>query len=102
MVGPYPSNAGHNRPQRLTCHAQALERLRALEPDLRRMREAVNGAEEVVRLAPARWKRRRDVERFRHAIDHLEPIVLECRDLARWAADGRRTAADYADLVLAS
>ncbi|GAA1560348.1 hypothetical protein GCM10009827_096990 [Dactylosporangium maewongense] len=67
---------------------QALERLRALEPDLGRMHEAMNGAEEVVRLAPARWKRRSDVERYRHAIDHLDPIVLECRELARWAANG--------------
>ncbi|WP_426503130.1 FUSC family protein [Dactylosporangium sp. McL0621] len=66
----------------------ALERLRGIGPHLVRMHEAMNGAEEVVTLAPARWKRRRDVERYRRALDHADSVVLECRELARWAANG--------------
>ncbi|WP_433063700.1 FUSC family protein [Dactylosporangium sp. CS-033363] len=70
--------------------ARALDRLRATEPDLARVHEAMHGAEEVVTIAPARWARRGDVERYRQAVDHVDVIVLECRELARWATDGLR------------
>jgi uncharacterized membrane protein YgaE (UPF0421/DUF939 family) len=64
----------------------ALEQLRGVEPDFAQLHEALNGAEEVVTIAPARWKRRHEVERYRRGIDYIERVVLECRELALWAA----------------
>ncbi|MDG4796615.1 FUSC family protein [Micromonospora sp. WMMD1082] len=75
----------------LTDHDQqravrALEALRGMGPDLSRMHEALSGAEEVVRLAPARWLRRQDVERFARASMHLERVIEHSRGVARRSA----------------
>ncbi|MEH1058522.1 FUSC family protein [Micromonospora sp. CPCC 206171] len=65
---------------------RALDQLSGMEPDLARMREALGGAEEVTTIAPARWRRRVDVEHYRRGIEHIDRVVLGGRALARWAA----------------
>ncbi|MER7475817.1 FUSC family protein [Micromonospora sp. NPDC000018] len=65
----------------------ALEQLRSLDSDLARLQEAVSGAEEVAVIAPVRWRRRGDVERYQHGVSHLGRVVLESRELARWVAN---------------
>ncbi|MEW2380894.1 hypothetical protein AB0873_02180 [Micromonospora sp. NPDC047707] len=64
---------------------RALEQLRGMEPDLARMHEALAGAEEVVTIAPLRWRRRRDVKRYERGCEHFDRVTLESRELARWA-----------------
>ncbi|MGN9777686.1 hypothetical protein ACTMS0_18250 [Micromonospora sp. H33] len=56
-----------------------------MEPDLARMHEALAGAEEVVTIAPARWRRRHDVKRYERGSQHFDRVALESRELARWA-----------------
>ncbi|WP_346534374.1 FUSC family protein [Micromonospora sp. DPT] len=65
---------------------RALETLRGMGPDLDRMHQALSGAEEVVSLAPARWRRRQDVERFAHGTVHLERVIEHSRGVARQSA----------------
>ncbi|MFE9958902.1 aromatic acid exporter family protein [Micromonospora sp. NPDC005299] len=65
---------------------RALDQFGAMEPDLERMHEALGGAEEVVTIAPARWRRRIDVEHYRRGIQHIDRVALGCLTLARWAA----------------
>lgn len=65
---------------------RALDRFGGMEPDITRMHEALAGAEEVTTIAPARWKRRTDVEHYRHGIQHIDRMTLGCQALARWAA----------------
>ncbi|MFG2053230.1 aromatic acid exporter family protein [Micromonospora sp. NPDC048930] len=65
---------------------RALDTLRGMGPDLDRMHQALSGAEEVVSLAPARWRRRQDVERFARATVYLERVIEHSRGLARRSA----------------
>lgn len=65
---------------------RALDTLRGLRSDLDRMHQALSGAEEVVSLAPARWRRRQDVERFARATVYLERVIEHSRGLARRSA----------------
>lgn len=65
---------------------RALDQLSGMEPDLTRMQEALAGAEEVTTIAPARWRRRTDVEHYRRGIQHIDRVSVQCRALARWAA----------------
>lgn len=65
---------------------RALTALRSMGPDLERLHEALSGAEEVVSLAPARWLRRKDVERFARANRLLERIIEHSRGVARRSA----------------
>ncbi|MFG2059279.1 aromatic acid exporter family protein [Micromonospora sp. NPDC048930] len=65
---------------------RALDQFGGMEPDLARLHEALAGAEEVTIIAPARWKRRTDVEHYRHGIQQLDRMTLACRALTRWAA----------------
>ncbi|RZU74394.1 uncharacterized membrane protein YgaE (UPF0421/DUF939 family) [Micromonospora kangleipakensis] len=65
---------------------RALDQLSGMEPDLARMHEALDGAEEVTTIAPARWRRRIDVEHYRRGIQHIDRVSVHCRALARWAA----------------
>ncbi|MEU5787818.1 FUSC family protein [Micromonospora purpureochromogenes] len=65
---------------------RALDTLRGMGPDLERMHQALSGAEEVVSLAPARWRRRQDVERFAHATVYMERVIEHSRGLARRSA----------------
>ncbi|MEU1810668.1 FUSC family protein [Micromonospora sp. WMMD1076] len=72
----------HDQPRAI----RALDTLRGLGPDLSRMHQSLNGAEEVVRLAPARWRRREDVERFADASLYLERVIEHARGVARRSA----------------
>ncbi|WBB70141.1 FUSC family protein [Micromonospora sp. WMMD812] len=65
---------------------RALDTLRGMGPDLDRMHEALSGAQEVVSLAPARWLRRQDVERFARATTHVERVIEHSRGVARRSA----------------
>lgn len=65
---------------------RALDQLRGMDADLERMHEALGGAEEVVTIAPVRWPRRRDVERYQHGIQNMDRVAFECRAMARWAS----------------
>ncbi|MGR6319890.1 FUSC family protein [Micromonospora soli] len=65
---------------------RTLDTLRSMGPELDRMHQALSGAEEVVSLAPARWRRRQDVERFAHATVYLERVIEHSRGLARRSA----------------
>lgn len=65
---------------------RALEALRSMGPDLERMHQALSGAEEVVSLAPARWLRRQDVERFARGTVQVERVIEHSRGLARRSA----------------
>lgn len=65
---------------------RALERYDGMEPDLARLHEALAGAEEVTTIAPARWRRRADVEHYRRGIQHLDRMTRGCQALTRWAA----------------
>ncbi|MFU8871744.1 FUSC family protein [Micromonospora sp. SL4-19] len=65
---------------------RARDRLRGMGDDLARLQAAMSGAQEVVTLSPVRWRRRQDVERYHHGMQRLERVILECRQVARWAA----------------
>jgi uncharacterized membrane protein YgaE (UPF0421/DUF939 family) len=64
----------------------ALDLLRDMGPALDRMHQALSGAEEVVSLAPARWLRRQDVERFARASQQVERVIEHSRGVARRSA----------------
>ncbi|MGK5671857.1 FUSC family protein [Micromonospora sp. URMC 106] len=64
----------------------ALDGLRAMEPDVQRLREALSGAQEVVTIAPARWNRRTEFERYARAITCMYWVIDDSQDLARRAA----------------
>ncbi|WP_247661978.1 aromatic acid exporter family protein [Micromonospora sp. U21] len=65
---------------------RALDTLRGMGPDLDRMHQALSGAEEVISLAPARWLRRQDVERFARASQQVERVIEHSRGVARRSA----------------
>ncbi|GGO19938.1 FUSC family protein [Micromonospora parathelypteridis] len=65
---------------------RALDSLRDMGPALDRMHQALSGAEEVVSLAPARWLRRQDVERFARASQYVERVMEHSRGVARRSA----------------
>jgi uncharacterized membrane protein YgaE (UPF0421/DUF939 family) len=65
---------------------QALDGLRAMEPDVQRLREALSGAQEVVTIAPARWNRRTEFERYARAVTCVYWVIGDSLDLARRAA----------------
>ncbi|MEU7575328.1 FUSC family protein [Micromonospora sp. NPDC049240] len=62
---------------------RALQALRGLGPDVGRLTDALAGAEEVVTIAPARWRRRRHFHRYATALRHLEQVILYTRSVAR-------------------
>ncbi|MEU1589587.1 FUSC family protein [Micromonospora sp. NPDC005710] len=73
----------------------SLQRLRSSGPDLARLSQALDGAKEVVSLAPARWQRRDDVEQFAHFAQLGERLISDAQDLARTSA----TALQYDEVV---
>ncbi|MFG1829349.1 FUSC family protein [Micromonospora chersina] len=62
---------------------RALEALRGLGPDVGRLNDALSGAQEVVTIAPARWRRRQHLHRYAAALQHLEQVILYARSVAR-------------------
>jgi uncharacterized membrane protein YgaE (UPF0421/DUF939 family) len=65
---------------------RALAALRAVSPDAERLAEAISGAQEVVKIAPVRWGRRRDFEYYAQGFEHLNRLINDCRGVARRAA----------------
>ncbi|MGY0003685.1 FUSC family protein [Micromonospora sp. I033] len=74
---------------------RALERMRGLDADVGRLNEALSGAEEVVTLAPVRWRRRAQFHRYANAAAHLERVILYARSVARRSA----TALQYGEPI---
>lgn len=62
---------------------RALDRLRTARPALDRLDEVVAAADEVVRLSPVRWRRRRALAAYRHGAEHLNRSVGNGRALLR-------------------
>ncbi|MFC0096738.1 aromatic acid exporter family protein [Micromonospora marina] len=65
---------------------RAMDGLRAMGPDVERLREALSGAEEVVTVAPARWHWRQHYERYAHGVAHLTRAITDSQNLARQSA----------------
>ncbi|MFR9775608.1 FUSC family protein [Micromonospora sp. MS34] len=74
---------------------RALEDLRALDADIGRLNEALSGADEVVTIAPARWRRRAQYHRYANGTQHLERVILYARSVARRSA----TALQYGEPI---
>ncbi|MEU1757137.1 FUSC family protein [Micromonospora matsumotoense] len=60
-----------------------LDRMRAAEPELRRLGEVIEAADEVVRFSPVRWRRRRALAAYRRGADHLDRAFRNSRSLVR-------------------
>ncbi|GLZ57800.1 FUSC family protein [Micromonospora sp. NBRC 107095] len=62
---------------------QGLRELRNLGPQIIALRDGLQAAQEVVRLAPLRWHERDSFALHAESIRHLERSVHSCRSLAR-------------------
>lgn len=62
---------------------EVLDRMRAAEPDLKRLGEAVSAADEVVRLSPVRWRRRRVLAAYRRGAEHMDRAFRNSRAMVR-------------------
>ncbi|MEV0002673.1 FUSC family protein [Micromonospora sp. NPDC050980] len=62
---------------------EVLTRMRAAEPELTRIDEVVNAADEVVRFSPVRWRRRRALAAYRRGAEHLDRAFRNSRALVR-------------------
>ncbi|MEU6076250.1 FUSC family protein [Micromonospora sp. NPDC047074] len=62
---------------------EVLDRMRAAEPELDRLSEVVDAAEEVARLSPLRWRRRRVLAAYQHGVEHMERAFRNSRTLVR-------------------
>jgi uncharacterized membrane protein YgaE (UPF0421/DUF939 family) len=60
-----------------------LDRFGDVGPELGRLHDVVEGAREVVSLAPIRWPRRQAFEHYERLVDHLERAVRNCQALMR-------------------
>ncbi|WP_420117040.1 FUSC family protein [Micromonospora sp.] len=60
-----------------------LDRMRDAEPELRRLGEVIEAADEVVRLSPVRWRRRRALAAYRQGAHHLDRAFRNSRSLVR-------------------
>jgi uncharacterized membrane protein YgaE (UPF0421/DUF939 family) len=74
---------------------RSLERMRTIDADVGRLNDALSGAEEVVTLAPIRWRRRAQFHRYAAAAQHLERVILYARSVARRSA----TALQYGEPI---
>ncbi|WP_410813196.1 FUSC family protein [Micromonospora sp. 067-2] len=62
---------------------RSLRRLRDLDPRLTALDEGLGAAQEVVRLAPLRWRDRTSLSFYTTAVRHLERSLHSCRSVAR-------------------
>ncbi|RLP99586.1 aromatic acid exporter family protein [Micromonospora sp. CV4] len=62
---------------------RSLRRLRDLDPRLTALEEGLSAAQEVVRLAPLRWRDRTSLAFYTEAVRHLERTLHSCRSIAR-------------------
>ncbi|MEV4545676.1 FUSC family protein [Micromonospora echinaurantiaca] len=60
-----------------------LDRMRATEPQLQQLSEAVTAAEEVVRFSPVRWRRRRTLAAYRRGVGHMDRAFRNSRGMVR-------------------
>lgn len=62
---------------------EILHRMRAAKPQLERLSEAVTAAEEVVRLSPVRWRRRRTLAAYGRAVEHMDRAFRNSQAMVR-------------------
>ncbi|WCN82650.1 FUSC family protein [Micromonospora sp. LH3U1] len=62
---------------------QSLATLRQLGPRLTALDEGLDAAQEVVRLAPIRWRERPSLAYYTNAVRHLERSLYSCRAITR-------------------
>ncbi|MFF0154805.1 aromatic acid exporter family protein [Micromonospora sp. NPDC005203] len=62
---------------------RCLDALRDLNPRLNSLDDGLNAAQEVVRLAPLRWRDRASLAFYTQAVRHLERSLHGCRSIAR-------------------
>ncbi|MEU1585417.1 FUSC family protein [Micromonospora sp. NPDC005710] len=62
---------------------RGLDALRTLSPRLTALDEGLDAAQEVVRLAPLRWRERPSLAFYTEAVRHLERSLNSCRSIAR-------------------
>ncbi|MEU5669931.1 aromatic acid exporter family protein [Micromonospora sp. NPDC047762] len=62
---------------------RGLGALRTLSPRLRALDEGLDAAQEVVRLAPLRWRERPSLAFYTEAVRHMERSLHSCRSIAR-------------------
>ncbi|MET7708427.1 FUSC family protein [Micromonospora sp. NPDC005413] len=62
---------------------QSLGRLRALGPRVTALNEGLDASQEVVRLAPLRWRERTSLASYTGAVRHMERSLYSSRALAR-------------------
>ncbi|MGQ5265129.1 FUSC family protein [Micromonospora sp. ZYX-F-536] len=75
--------AGALRVRDLGEAERTLRTLRDLDPRLSALGEGLSAAQEVVRLAPLRWRERNSLAFYTEAVRHLERSLHSCRSLAR-------------------
>ena len=68
----------------------ALEKARALDPQVRQMKMAVEAGRETLNVAPARWSSEGRVDRFETAAEPIDLVVRDTRVLARGAVRATR------------
>ncbi|TNH30965.1 aromatic acid exporter family protein [Micromonospora orduensis] len=62
---------------------EVLERMRGADQKLQQLGEVATAAEEVVRLSPVRWRRRRVIAAYRGGTTHMERAFRNSRGLVR-------------------
>ncbi|MEW2432240.1 FUSC family protein [Micromonospora sp. NPDC047644] len=62
---------------------RGLGALRTLSPRLTALDEGLDAAQEVVRLAPLRWRERPSLAFYTEAVRHMERSLHSCRSIAR-------------------
>ncbi|SCE77202.1 Uncharacterized membrane protein YgaE, UPF0421/DUF939 family [Micromonospora coriariae] len=62
---------------------RSLRQLRDLDPRLNALEDGLAAAQEVVRLAPLRWRDRTSLAFYTNAVRHLERSLNGCRSIAR-------------------
>lgn len=78
------SGCAHALTSRDAARAQSeLQWFTEVGPQFNRLHTTVEGAREVVSLAPIRWPRRQAFERYERAIGQLERAVDNCQSLVR-------------------
>ncbi|MGW0215076.1 FUSC family protein [Micromonospora chokoriensis] len=67
----------------LAATERGLGALRELSPRLTALDEGLDAAQEVVRLAPLRWRERPSLAFYTEAVRHMERSLHSCRSIAR-------------------
>jgi uncharacterized membrane protein YgaE (UPF0421/DUF939 family) len=81
---------------------EALQQIRATEPDLARFRDALTAASETASLAPVRWRSRAPLAVYADAITHIDRAIRNGRVLVRRAVLALADKEDIDDELIAS